>query len=149
MIPPQRDISLYLVVNIDANTKYSINNSFHKKLSLLPTGKISGFLLAERCGEELHICEFAVESPRQGQGIGTLLLQAAIAYARAMGLKALTLTTFRELSWNEPFYHHSGFETLAASDLNERLVAAFAREVLIGLPIGRRCAMRLVLSRLR
>ena len=113
------------------------------------SGKISGFLLAERCGEELHICEFAVEHPRQGQGIGTLLLQAAIAYARAMGLKALTLTTFRELSWNEPFYHHSGFETLAASDLNERLVAAFAREVLIGLPIGRRCAMRLVLSRLR
>lgn len=107
-------------------------------------GDISGFLLGERCGDELHICEFAVERPRQGHGIGTSLVRTAIEYARTIGLAALTLTTFRGLSWNEPFYHHLGFVTLQPDQLDDRLRAVFAREVLIGLSIERRCAMRLV-----
>lgn len=108
---------------------------------------VSGFLLAERCGDELHICEFAVLRPLQGQGIGTLLVHAAKEYARATGLRALTLTTFRGLSWNEPFYQHLGFETLEAGNLDKRLRSMLAREILIGLPVERRCAMRLVVNR--
>lgn len=108
-------------------------------------GDIFGFLLAERCGDELHICEFAVVSPRQGQGIGTLLVGAAIEYASTTGLKALTLTTFRGLSWNETFYQHLGFVTLEAGHLNERLRMMLGREILIGLPVERRCAMRMPL----
>lgn len=108
-------------------------------------GSICGFLLAERCGDELHICEFAVKRPRQGQGVGTTLMRAAIDDARVTGMKALTLTTFRGLSWNEPFYHHLGFATLEAVALDDRLRTVFAREVSIGLPMERRCAMRLIL----
>ncbi len=108
-------------------------------------GDIFGFLLAERCGDELHICEFAVKRPRQGQGIGSSLVRAAEEYARTIGLAALTLTTFRGLSWNEPFYHHLGFATLEADALDDRLRTVFAREASIGLPMERRCAMRLTL----
>lgn len=108
-------------------------------------GDIFGFLLAERCGDELHICEFAVERLLQGLGIGTSLVQAATEYTRTIGVAALTLTTFRGLSWNEPFYHHLGFETLRPDQLDDRLRAVLVREVAIGLPIEMRCAMRLVL----
>ena len=85
-----------------------------------------GFLSAERCGDELHIWELAVRRRHQR-------------------LSGLTLTTFRDLAWNEPLYRHMGFITLASEQLSERLSNVLANEHANGLPGERRCAMRLVL----
>ena len=49
----------------------------------------------------------------QGKGAGTALIQAAAGDARARGLPAVTLTTFRDLSWNAPFYTGRGFVEIA------------------------------------
>jgi GNAT superfamily N-acetyltransferase len=105
-----------------------------------------GFLSAELCGAELHIWELAVRRERQGQGAGRALLEAAFAYARRHGLGAVTLTTFREVPWNEPLYAHFGFTTLDAAQLGARLSQILEREAASGLPTDRRCAMRLNLS---
>ena len=94
---------------------------------------------------EFHIWELAVRRERQGQGAGRRLVAAAHAYARAHGLTALTLTTFRELSWNEPLYALLGFRTLRPEELDERLAGIFVTERALGLPVERRCAMRLPL----
>ncbi|MGC5698768.1 GNAT family N-acetyltransferase [Pseudomonas sp. NFXW11] len=104
-----------------------------------------GFLSAQVCGRELHIVEVSVASHCQGQGIGKALLQAAIGHAREQGLDALTLSTFRQLPWNEPFYQRLGFITLADAQLGPRLRQVLANETLHGLPAERRCAMRLPL----
>jgi GNAT superfamily N-acetyltransferase len=109
------------------------------------SGEIAGVLMAEACDQDMHICEFAVSLDRQCQGIGKLLIEAAVNHAKAAGLAAITLTTFRDVVWNEPYYQHMGFETLGFDQLDARLRSVFAREVLIGLPVERRCAMRLVL----
>ncbi len=58
----------------------------------------------------------------------------------------MTLTTFRELAWNERFYRKLGFETLEADALDARLLRTLAKEVACGLPAERRCAMRLTLD---
>lgn len=107
--------------------------------------KPCGFLTAEHIGDVLHIWQFAVAAEAQRRGVGTLLMDAAIGEARERGQKAVTLTTFRDLGWNEGYYARLGFRTLGARDLDGRLRAILAHEVENGLPGERRCAMRLTL----
>jgi hypothetical protein len=57
----------------------------------------------------------------------------------------VTLTTFRDIPWNGPFYQSMGFEPIASEKLDTRLSAVLADEVRKGLPAARRCAMRKVL----
>lgn len=108
-------------------------------------GALVGFLAATVEGDALHVLELAVARPAQGQGAGRALMAAATAKARALGLAALTLTTFRDLAWNEVFYQRLGYRTLTESELDERLRGYLTHEIERGLPGERRCAMRLAL----
>lgn len=96
-----------------------------------------GFLTATVAGDALHIDEIAVLPAHQGKGIGRQLIATAVDAARARGLTAVTLTTFRDVAWNAPFYARLGF--VEADDV--RLAALLAGEDARGLP--GRCAMRL------
>jgi len=102
-----------------------------------------GFLDAEVVGDELHVWEMSVHYDWQGRGIGRALLATAGEFARHEGLAALTLTTFRDVPWNAPFYTRQGFSPLAPETLDSRLRQVLADEVSAGLPAARRCAMRL------
>jgi GNAT superfamily N-acetyltransferase len=104
-----------------------------------------GFLDAEVMGDRLHVWELSVHRQTQGLGLGRALVRHAIRWARDRGLSALTLTTFRDVAWNEPFYRSLGFEALAPHDLTPDLVRLLAHEVRLGLPGDRRCAMKLPL----
>ena len=105
-----------------------------------------GFLAAERAGADLHVRELSVTSGHQGRGIGRLLLGAARGHAVTLGLAALTLTTFRDVAWNGPFYARLGFVHLPDDALGPRLRAILDREAAMGFSPGRRCAMRLALA---
>jgi predicted N-acetyltransferase YhbS len=105
-----------------------------------------GFLSAVQVDNQLHIQELSVSQYFQGQGVGRKLLLAAIEYSRARELEGLTLTTFRELPWNEAFYRRLGFETLSLDQTGPRLRAVLSNEVAHGLPGERRCAMGLTLK---
>ena len=54
-------------------------------------------------------------------GIGRALLEKAIADARRRRLVALTLTTFRDVIWNAPFYQKLGFRVMDDAQAGERL----------------------------
>ncbi|MER8565917.1 GNAT family N-acetyltransferase [Mesorhizobium sp. M0924] len=104
------------------------------------------FLSAEIQNDTLHIWELAVRLDRQRLGIGRALLEKAIADARQSRLVALTLTTFRDVVWNAPFYQKLGFRVLDDAQAGEPLRQMLRREVEHGMPASRRCAMRLVLT---
>ncbi|KSV79777.1 hypothetical protein N185_01215 [Sinorhizobium sp. GW3] len=104
------------------------------------------FLCATVADDAMHIWQLAVEAERQGQGLGRTLMLAAIAHARVTSCAAVTLTTFRDLAWNEHFYRKFGFVTLDAGELDPRLAEILANEAAHGLPAERRCAMRLKLA---
>jgi GNAT superfamily N-acetyltransferase len=101
-----------------------------------------GFVMAETVGDNLHIWELAVAVSHQKQGIGRRLMQAAADHARAIGLSAVTLTTFRSVPWNGPFYASLGYAFLE-SPLPAALQALVEAEAARGLTD--RCAMRLAL----
>lgn len=112
-------------------------------------GRLIGFLCAEIMLGELHIHELAVALDFQRRGIGRQLLETAVVRAIEGDLSGVTLTTFRALAWNEPFYARAGFETLSADGLGPRLAAIMQFEIARGLPAFRRCAMRRLFDRTR
>ncbi|MDX8503572.1 GNAT family N-acetyltransferase [Mesorhizobium sp. VK4C] len=105
-----------------------------------------GFLSAGIEGDALHIWELDVRLDRQGSGIGSALLERAIKDARRRGLAAVTLTTFRDVAWNAPFYRKFGFRILEGAEVDDRLSGLLSSEVEHGMPLDRRCAMKLDLG---
>ncbi len=102
-----------------------------------------GFLSAEVFFDELHIWELSVLYERQRAGLGCRLIQHSIDHAKSRGLSAITLTTFRDVPWNELFYTRLGFMTLQERETGQHLKHILQAEIERGWPRHRRCAMRL------
>ncbi|UMR28873.1 GNAT family N-acetyltransferase [Massilia sp. MB5] len=102
---------------------------------------VSGFLAAQAMDSHLFIVELSVVLPSQRRGIGTRLMAVVEAYARQLGVDALTLTTYRSLAWNAPYYARLGFAEVAAAELGESYVAKVAYEATCGHDPAQRCVM--------
>lgn len=100
------------------------------------------FLISQVFGDTLHIWEVSVHYAEQGHGLGKRLMEIAEQHARQSGLQTLTLTTFRDIVFNEQFYHKLGYQTLHADELSPRLQQVLQNEAEEGLPMDKRCAMR-------
>jgi diketogulonate reductase-like aldo/keto reductase/predicted N-acetyltransferase YhbS len=101
-----------------------------------------GFALVEDDGDALHLEELDVLPEHGRQGLGERLVRAVIRRAQASALP-VTLTTFRDIPWNEPFYTRLGFRALPYDQLPPKLLAHVDRETARGLPLHTRVAMRL------
>ncbi|MBZ9957599.1 GNAT family N-acetyltransferase [Mesorhizobium sp. B2-4-2] len=106
------------------------------------------FLSASVEDDALHILEFDVRFEWQGSGIGRALLETVIEESRRRGLATITLTTFRDVAWNVPFYRKFGFRVLEDARIDARLAGWLRQEAAHGMPVSRRCAMLLDLARI-
>ena len=97
-----------------------------------------GFVSAALAPDAMHVLELAVQRDRQRNGLGRRLMRAVIDAARSAGLPAVTLTTFRNVAFNAPFYRSLGFNIVDSPP--RRLRAILAAEAERGL--ADRCAMR-------
>ncbi|MFZ5669860.1 MAG: GNAT family N-acetyltransferase [Pseudomonadota bacterium] len=102
-----------------------------------------GFVATQAVGRDLHVWELAVAADHQQKGVGRRLMETAEQWARARTLDSLTLTTFRSVPWNAPFYSRLGFEAVENGAPAAHLDRVLADEARRGLPD--RCAMRLTL----
>jgi GNAT superfamily N-acetyltransferase len=115
-------------------------------VAVSPDGTPVGFALATVLGTAPHLEEIDVHPEHGRQGLGTRLVAAVVAWARARNATALTLSTFRDVPWNAPFYARLGFRMLEPEALGAELRGLVAREAAAGLPVERRCVMRLELA---
>jgi GNAT superfamily N-acetyltransferase len=100
-----------------------------------------GFALVELLGGAPHLEEMDVRPAFGRRGVGARLLRAVLAWARGAGHAAVTLTTFRDLPWNAPFYAQHGFREMAEHELSPPLRALVADEIARGLDPATRVTM--------
>ncbi|GGK37468.1 N-acetyltransferase [Pilimelia terevasa] len=74
-----------------------------------PGGRPAGFVLTDVVDGLVHVAQLSVHPAFGRRGAGRLLLDRVVAEAAAAGVSAVTLTTFRDVPWNGPFYAGQGF----------------------------------------
>lgn len=106
-------------------------------------GTVVGFVVVSVVDDCAHVEELAVVPSAGRRGIGGRLLDVVAGWASGEGLAGVTLTTFRDVPWNRPYYEGRGYRVLA----EEELTPAMRRKVLeeeerFGLPREIRVVMR-------
>jgi len=100
-----------------------------------------GFALMDVYKEYAHLEELDVHPDYGRKGIGRDLVKHVVAWARARGSDAVTLATFRDVPWNEPFYASCGFSILDEADYPPHAQLIRGNEALIGFDLSRRVIM--------
>lgn len=89
-----------------------------------------------------HLEEIDVHPAHGRRGLGRRLVMAVCAWAADHGYRSVTLTTFRDVPWNMPFYARLGFEVIPSEELSPALRSVVQDETRRGLDPTRRVAMR-------
>jgi len=101
-----------------------------------------GFALLCEIDGALHLDELDVHPAHGRRGIGAALLARVCQMAAAAARPGVTLSTFRDVPWNAPFYARHGFRVLADDELTPGLARLRAGERQRGLRTDLRVIMR-------
>lgn len=105
-------------------------------------GEPVGFSLTGLLDGVAHLYELSVDPAHGRRGLGARLVAAGCAYGVAKGCRAMTLSTFRDLAWNGPFYKRLGFQEVTRANWTPGMHVLHAREIDLHLPVERRFFMR-------
>jgi GNAT superfamily N-acetyltransferase len=101
-----------------------------------------GMVIASLREGDVYIEEMDVLPAHGRRGLGARLLAAACAWAREHGHAAVTLSTFRDVPWNGPFYRKHGFRDLQPAEWTPGMRAIREKEAQHGLRAEARVFMR-------
>lgn len=107
---------------------------------------VVGFALVRFLDGDLHLQEMDVVPEHGRRGLGRRLVEAVCAGARERGAGRVTLTTFRDVPWNAPFYRRLGFREIAPEVLDASLRRLVAKELDAGLVPELRCVMERIVT---
>ncbi len=109
--------------------------------------QVVGFAVARKLDGEVYLHEIDLHPDHGRRGLGRRLIDAVITWTRQESLPAVTLSTFRNIPWNEPYYTSLGFQPLDDADLGPGLREVRAHEAADGLDSSQRLCMRLSLAK--
>jgi 4-diphosphocytidyl-2-C-methyl-D-erythritol kinase len=102
-----------------------------------------GFAQVEMLAPDLpHLEEIDVLPEHGRRGIGKALVRAVCAWASAEGYSEVTLTTFRDVLFNMPFYARLGFVEVARAEVRPEIQLVVDHETARGLDPDKRVVMR-------
>jgi len=139
--PPAADVLLAHIGNatawvvVDATTTQSGTTADDAR-------PVVGYALASMMDGEAHLDQVSVLDSAGRQGIGTALVHAACRWATAQAFTSITLTTFRDVPFNGPYYARLGFVELPVDRFGPELRSLRELEEDIGLDVQPRIAMR-------
>lgn len=99
-----------------------------------------GFALSQIYDRNLYMHQLSVDPEHGRKGIGTRLIQAVFGLAGDHKCTAVSLSTFREIPWNGPFYHSLGFKEIPRKKLADWMLD-IEKEQSKELDITKRCFM--------
>jgi GNAT superfamily N-acetyltransferase len=105
-----------------------------------------GFALLEWLDGAACLRELDVTPAAGGRRLGGALLEAACERARDCSAASITLSTFRDVPFNAPFYARHGFREVDRNGCGPALSKRLEEEARAGLDPRRRCVLRRVLA---
>ena len=112
-----------------------------------PDERPVGFAVASVVDGGAHLEELDVVPEAGRRGIGSRLVATVCDWAADAGFRTITLSTFRDVPWNAPFYARRGFRPLRLTELSPALREVRAREERLGIAMDRRVVMQRDLRR--
>lgn len=108
---------------------------------------VIGYAITREIDGTLYLQEIDIE-PKHGQrGLGYALVDTIRSWAKLSGYSVMSLSTFRDIPWNAPFYSKLGFCILDESELTAGFQQIRLQESEAGLPISKRVIMYCELQR--
>jgi GNAT superfamily N-acetyltransferase len=101
-----------------------------------------GMVIASVRDDAVYVEEMDVLAEHGRRGLGGRLLGAVCTWAREQGYSAVTLSTFRDVPWNGPFYRTQGFTDLPPAAWTPGMRAIRENEARHGLRTDMRVFMR-------
>jgi GNAT superfamily N-acetyltransferase len=102
---------------------------------------VLGYAIAREVDDTLYLQQIDVEPEHGRRGIGTALVNTVCAWAQQEGYEIVSLSTFRDLPWNAPFYSKMGFHSVDEAELNTGFQQIRLKELEAGLPVLDRVIM--------
>jgi GNAT superfamily N-acetyltransferase len=109
-------------------------------------GVLKAYLLGEFLPRSLHIDQVTVHPDAARRGLGALMIESVSADPRSKRLGLLTLTSFKDVPWNAPYYRRIGFVDIDEPDWPEGVAEKVAAEREQGLDAWPRVVMQRVIS---
>lgn len=106
---------------------------------------VVGYAIACEVDDTLYLQQLDVAPEHGRRGIGSALVNTVCAWAKAQGYRIISLSTFRGIPWNAPFYSKLGFCPVDEAELTTGFQQIRLKEVAAGLPIFDRAIMQRVL----
>ena len=104
--------------------------------------EVAGYISAEVLDGKAHVAQVSVAPAFAGRALGRAMIELLEDWGRAAGRPATTLTTFRDVPWNGPYYLRLGYRVLRQADIGPELARTMALEAsLPGIEASMRCAM--------
>jgi GNAT superfamily N-acetyltransferase len=88
-----------------------------------------------------HVAEVDVVPRHAGRRLGARLIEHAAQWSRERGCSSLTLTTYRDVPWNAPYYARLGFRECTLAELGREHAQVWEGQRAMGLEMARRVLM--------
>jgi GNAT superfamily N-acetyltransferase len=104
--------------------------------------EVAGYVCAEVLDGNAHVAQVSVAPTHAGRALGRAMIEHVEEWGRDRGCPATTLTTFRDVAWNGPYYRRLGYRELHEDGAGPELARTMAYEAsLPGIDASLRCAM--------
>jgi GNAT superfamily N-acetyltransferase len=102
---------------------------------------VVGYAIAREVDNTLYLQQIDVAPEHGRRGIGTALVKTVCTWATHQGYAIVSLSTFRDIPWNAPFYSKLGFRPVDEAELTTGFQQIRCKEFEAGLPVSNRVIM--------
>lgn len=128
-------------ITVSMETLIESQKSGHVWVITTDVAEAVGFAVISADETRIHLEEIDIEPAHSRQGLGKALIDAICDWGRSAGFMTISLSTFRDIPWNAPYYDRLGFKVVPESEMTESYCDVREAEAEIGLPVSQRVIM--------